>query len=212
MRREQAPLWLALEPFRNGNAPLAQAGQGEHQDRLAKVRTLAGAREGEGGLGELERIVAAQRHQRCDFPFDVRTRKRRTSERLDSLGDRQHRQPREHLLQAAETPPFGCLSQSLSPHLLGRAERPDQVDGVGIRLRASAVLGELLDLTSATDFVVLAAIKSLLDKGIARLAPELEVKAVGPLLMPAALHALRRARELLAGWAESPGDRPNPNS
>lgn len=61
-----------------------------------------------------------------------------------------------------------------------------------VRLLAEPrALGELLDLTSATDFVVLAAIKSLLDKGIARLAPEVEVKAVGPLLMPAALHALR---------------------
>ncbi|MGI5863982.1 MAG: DUF4388 domain-containing protein [Myxococcales bacterium] len=52
-------------------------------------------------------------------------------------------------------------------------------------------LGEVLDLSSATDFEVLAAVKSLLDKRIARVAPELEVKAAEPLLMPAALHALR---------------------
>lgn len=52
-------------------------------------------------------------------------------------------------------------------------------------------LGEVLDLSTATDFEVLGAIKSLLDKGIARAGPAMETRTSGPLLLPAALHALR---------------------
>ena len=50
---------------------------------------------------------------------------------------------------------------------------------------------ELLDLTTATDFEVVAAIAALLDKGIAQVAPASDLPSGGPLLGPAEQHALR---------------------
>ena len=52
-------------------------------------------------------------------------------------------------------------------------------------------LGDLLDLSAASDYEVLGAIKSLLDKGLARIGTAAESPSAGPLLLPAALHALR---------------------
>jgi CheY-like chemotaxis protein len=52
-------------------------------------------------------------------------------------------------------------------------------------------LSEVLDLASATDFEVVAAVHALFQKGIARQAPPAEAQADGPLLGPAELHALR---------------------
>jgi len=50
---------------------------------------------------------------------------------------------------------------------------------------------ELLDLTTHTDHATLAAIASLLDKGIAQVAAAAEAPSGGPLLGPAEQHALR---------------------
>jgi CheY-like chemotaxis protein len=58
-------------------------------------------------------------------------------------------------------------------------------------LNEPRTLEELLDLTSATDFEVLGAVKALLDKRLARVGPAAEAPVAGPLLVPAALHALR---------------------
>lgn len=58
-------------------------------------------------------------------------------------------------------------------------------------LRQPRTLSELLDVTSASDFEVLSALKSLLDKGLAELAPAAETPVSGPLLNPAEMHALR---------------------
>lgn len=58
-------------------------------------------------------------------------------------------------------------------------------------LKQPRPLGEVVDLSAATDLEVLSVLSTLLQKGLAKVVEEQEVAGRGPLLGPAEIHALR---------------------
>jgi CheY-like chemotaxis protein len=100
------------------------------------------------------------------------------------------RQSDEMAALLSKLPPLATRLQIAPEAALTRDQHPVTAEVVRL-LAEPRPLAELLDLASATDFEVVAAVHALFEKGIAKEAPPLEAPAGGPLLGPAELHALR---------------------
>jgi CheY-like chemotaxis protein len=92
------------------------------------------------------------------------------------------------------------LSSSLPPrsarvHLAAGADLPGDQHPVTSQvvelLGQSRTVAELMDLAAATDLEVMLVLSTLMQKGVARIAENEDAGAVGPLLAPAEVHALR---------------------
>lgn len=120
-------------------------------------------------------------------PPSVPTRIRRSMEEALLEG---MRQADEAGLLLKRLPSLGTrLRLSADAALLGE-QHPVTAEVVRV-LAAPRTLREVLDLTTATDYAVLAAVAALLDKRIAQVAPEAPGVVDGPILAPAEQHALR---------------------
>ena len=103
------------------------------------------------------------------------------------------RQADEVALLRKKLPAPSCRIRIASSTSLPSDQHPVTAEVVRL-LSEPKTLADLLDLASATDYEVLAALGSLLEKGIAQTAQTAQAAgtgAVGPLLEPAQLHALR---------------------
>ncbi len=100
------------------------------------------------------------------------------------------RQADEMAALLSDLPALSARLQLAPEAALTRDQHPITAEVVRL-LAEPRALAELLDLASATDFEVVAAVHALFEKGIARQAPAAEAQAEKPLLGPAELHALR---------------------
>ncbi len=111
------------------------------------------------------------------------------------------RQADEGAVILQKLPPANARLKLAPDAALGGGQHPVTAEVTKLLLQSRTV-AELLDLATSSDFEVLAALKALLDKGLAELAPVTASPASsGPLLSAAEMHALRA--RILRGRAAS---------